>query len=320
MKLDPFIEAEKTAGHSVNKCCGLFEVSRAAYDQRRTGIPSARAVADAELTKQIEAVHAESKGTYGSPRVHRELGHRGVTCGRRRVTRLMRVAGLEGRCKKRWRKTTVADPEAEQAKDLIQRQFQPFVEIDRRYCGDITYIATWEGWSYLATVIDLASRKVVGWSLADHMRTELVEDALTMAFVNRAPEEGVIFHSDRGCNIRVGTSLISHATTAWCSRSGGRASAGTTPWPSPSLPPSNANSSTFGPGPPDQDFTEPSSNTSRVGTTPAGCTRRSATSARASTKCSTTTPTVRRHNQLKQPVRRTGSSPDLLSTSVSLYE
>ena len=83
----PLLEAEKTAGHSVNKCCGLFEVSRAAYDQRRTGIPSARAVADAELTKQIEAVHAESKGTHGSPRVHR-----GVTCGRRRVTRLMRVA------------------------------------------------------------------------------------------------------------------------------------------------------------------------------------------------------------------------------------
>jgi transposase InsO family protein len=111
----------------------------------------------------------------------------------------MRLAGLEGRCKKRWRKTTVADPEAEAAKDLIQRQFGPSVEIERRYCGDITYIATWENWAYLATVIDLASRKVVGWSLADHMRTELVEDALTMAFANRPPQEGLIFHSDRGC-------------------------------------------------------------------------------------------------------------------------
>ena len=187
------------------------------------------------------------------------------------------MAGPEGRCKKRWRKTTVADPEAEQAKDLIQRQFQPFVEIDRRYCGDITYIATWEGSAYLATVIDLASRKVVGWSLADHMRTELVEDALTMAFVNRAPEEGSFSIRTR-LQYMSRDSLISHATTAWCSRSGGRASAWTTPWPGPSLPPSNANSSTFGPGPPDQDFTEPSSNTSRVGTTPAGCTRRSATS------------------------------------------
>jgi putative transposase len=199
MKLDPFIEAEKTAGHSVQRTCCLFEVSRSAYYQRSNGSPSDRARSDVELTSQITEIFNESKGTYGSPRVHQELGHRGVVCGRRRVTRLMRLAGLEGRCKKRWRKTTVADPEAEATKDLIQRQFEPGEEIDRRYCGDITYIATWEGWAYLATVIDLASRKVVGWSLADHMRTELVEDALTLAFANRAPEEGVIFHSDRGC-------------------------------------------------------------------------------------------------------------------------
>ena len=199
MKMDPFIEAEEVAGHSVKHCCDLFEVSRAAYYQRRNGEPSVRATTDAELTEQIKAIHAESKGTYGSPRIHRELGHRGVVCGRRRVTRLMRIAGLEGRCKKRWRKTTMADPEAEAAKDLIQRHFGPCEEIDRRYVGDITYIATWEGWAYLATVIDLASRKVVGWALADHMRTELVEDALTMAFTNRRPDEGVIFHSDRGC-------------------------------------------------------------------------------------------------------------------------
>ena len=93
----------------------------------------------------------------------------------------------------------MADPDAEAARDLIQRHFGPCEEIDRRYVGDITYIGTWEGWAYLATVIDLASRRVVGWALADHMRTELVEDALSMAFANRAPERGVIFHSDRGC-------------------------------------------------------------------------------------------------------------------------
>jgi putative transposase len=199
VRVDPFIEAEKQAGHNVNKACELLEVSRAAYYQRRNGKPSARRVTDAQLTEQIHAIHAESKGTYGSPRVHRELGHRGVICGRRRVTRLMRLAGLEGRCKKRWRKTTLPDPEADRARDLIQRHFGPCEEIDRRFVGDITYIATWEGWAYLATVIDLASRKVVGWSLADHMRTELVEDALSMAFANRSPDEGVIFHSDRGC-------------------------------------------------------------------------------------------------------------------------
>ncbi len=183
-----------------NACC-LLQVSRAAYYQRQRAVPSARAVTDAELTEQITAIHTESKGTYGSPRVHRALRKRGVGCGQGRVCRLMRQAGLEGRCTKRWRKTTVADPEAEHALDLIRRQFGPGAEIDRRYVGDITYLATWEGWSYLATVIDLSSRRVVGWALADHMRTELVSDALNMAFRNRSPEEGLIFHSDRGCQL-----------------------------------------------------------------------------------------------------------------------
>lgn len=199
MKMDPFIEAEEAAGHSVKRCCELFEVSRAAYYERRRGLPSARELSDAELTEKIIAIHKESKGTYGSPRMHRELVKRDIFCGRRRVRRLMHQARLEGRCKKRWRKTTVPDPAAERAKDLIQRHFGPCTELDRRYVGDITYIMTWEGWAYLATVIDLASRRVVGWALADHMRTELVEEALKMAFVTRRPAEGVIFHSDRGC-------------------------------------------------------------------------------------------------------------------------
>ncbi len=198
MKLDPFIEAEKIAGHGVQRTCALFEVSKSAYYQRRNGAPSQREITDAELLEQISAIHTESKGTYGAPRIHKELLHRHVPCGRRKVTRLMRAAGLEGRCKKRWRTTTVADPEAEAARDLIGRHFGPCEEMDRRYVGDITYISTWEGWAYLATVIDLASRRVVGWALADHMRSELVEDALTMAFANRAPQRGVIFHSDRG--------------------------------------------------------------------------------------------------------------------------
>jgi putative transposase len=198
VKLYPFIEAEKVAGRNVDKACRLLEVSKSAYYQRRNGTPSQRALTDAALLEQITAIHKESDGTYGSPRVHKELLHRHVACGRRRVTRLMRRAGLEGRCKKRWRKTTIAYPQAERARDLIQRHFGPCEEFDRRYVGDITYIGTWEGWSYLATVIDLASRRVVGWALADHMRTELVEDALKMAFAHRAPEKGVIFHSDRG--------------------------------------------------------------------------------------------------------------------------
>ena len=199
MSVDPFIVVEEAAGHSVKNACRLLEVSRAAFYQRRKQELSARAVFDAELIEKITAIHTESKGTYGSPRVHRALRKRGVRCGKRRVRKLMRGAGLEGRAKKRWRKTTVADPAAAAALDLIQRTFGPGAEIDRRYVGDITYIATWEGWAYLATVIDLASRKIVGWALGDHMRTELVSDALQMALRNRGPADGLIFHSDRGC-------------------------------------------------------------------------------------------------------------------------
>jgi putative transposase len=199
VNVDPFIEAEEVAGHSVKNACRLLEISRAAYYQRRKDVPCARDVSDAELLEKITVIHTESRRTYGSPRVHQSLRRQGVACGKRRVRRLMRLAGLEGRCLKRWRKTTVADPEAEKALDLIQRAFGPGAEIDRRYVGDITYISTWEGWAYLATVIDLSSRRVVGWALADNMRTELVSDALTMALQHRRPEEGVIFHSDRGC-------------------------------------------------------------------------------------------------------------------------
>ena len=199
MKVHPFVEAEKAAGHSVLTACRLLEVSRAAFYQRLDPTPSAKERSDAELVERIQAIHTESKGTYGSPRVHQELRKRGVECGQRRVRRLMRQAGLEGRCKRRWRKTTIADPAAEAARDLIQRAFGPCAEVDRRYVGDITYVATWEGWAYLATVIDLSSRRVVGWALAEHMRTELVSDALKMAFRNRRPGEGLIFHSDRGC-------------------------------------------------------------------------------------------------------------------------
>ncbi len=199
MTVDPFIGAEEVAGNGAERACRLLEVSRSAYYERKKAVPSPRELGDAELNEKITAIHAESKGTYGSPRVHQELRKRGVECGRRRVRRLMRRAGLEGRCKKRWRQTTVPDPAAEAAKDLIGRHFAPGIELDRRYVGDITYIATWEGWAYLATVIDLASRRVVGWALADHMRTDLVSEALEMAFFGRRPAAGAIFHSDRGC-------------------------------------------------------------------------------------------------------------------------
>lgn len=199
MRAQPFIGAEKAAGHGVARACRLLKVSRAAYYQRRAGIPSPRAIADAAITARITSIHQESQGTYGSPRVRQMLRREDISCGKRRVARLMRAAGLEGRRKKRWRTTTIADPAAERARDLIRRDFAPRQGADQRYAGDITYVMTWEGWAYLATVIDLSSRRVVGWALADHMRTGLVEDALSMAFTQRRPAAGVIFHSDRGC-------------------------------------------------------------------------------------------------------------------------
>jgi putative transposase len=143
VKMHPFIEAEKAAGHGVQHACRLLEVSRAAYYQRRHGVPSPRAVADAAITAKITVIHEVSGGTYGSPRMHRALRKdEGVMCGKRRVARLMRTAGLEGRRKKQWRTTTIADPAAERAGDLIRRDFGPGPGTDRRYAGDITCIAT----------------------------------------------------------------------------------------------------------------------------------------------------------------------------------
>jgi transposase InsO family protein len=194
----PFIEAEKAEQHNVAKACELLEVSRSAFYDWHQHIPSARQVADEELAERIQEIYDDSKGTYGWPRVHQALRRDGVCVRRERVARIMRRRGLVGRCRRRWTKTTISDPGAA-AVDLLKRAFGPgTVDVDRVYVGDITYIWTWEGWAYLATVIDLASRRVVGWALADHMRAELVCDALRMAIVHRRPAPGLIFHSDRG--------------------------------------------------------------------------------------------------------------------------
>ncbi|WP_419992669.1 IS3 family transposase [Streptomyces boninensis] len=199
MTVHPFIEAEKQAGHSVKRACELLKVSRAAFYARRAGSRCPRRQQDDELADQIAAVHAHSRGAYGSPRVHAALRREGVRCGRRRVARLMRQAGLLGRCRGRRVRTTVQDPHARRRPDLVQRDFATATRLDARWCGDITYIPTDQGWLYLATVIDIASRKVVGWATADHLRTSLVTDALLAACRGRRPGRGLIFHADRGC-------------------------------------------------------------------------------------------------------------------------
>jgi transposase InsO family protein len=193
-----FVEAEKAQRRNVSKACELVQVSTSAFYDWRGHVPTKRQLADDTLAERIQAIFDESRGTYGWPRVHRALRAEGVHASRKRVARIMRQKGLVGRCRRRSTRTTTSDPET-RAVDLLKRAFGPdTVELDRVYVSDITYVRTWEGWLYLATVIDLASRRVVGWSMADHMRTELVADALRMAVAARRPEPGLIFHSDRG--------------------------------------------------------------------------------------------------------------------------
>ncbi len=200
MNVYPFIEAEKAGKHNVKRACELLKVSRSAYYQHKTGVRSVRERVDAQLTERITAVYAVSNGTYGAPRVHADLAEDGMRHGRKRVARLMRAAGLAGKSPRRWRTTTIPDPNAGKRPDLVGRDFATdAAAVDTRWCGDITYINTWQGWLYLATVIDLASRRIVGWAIAEHLKTDLVDAALTDALVRRRPASGLVFHSDRGC-------------------------------------------------------------------------------------------------------------------------
>jgi transposase InsO family protein len=199
MNVYPFIEAEKVEHRNVTKACELMEVSRSAFYEWQKHEPTRRDIDDEELARRIVEIHDHSRGTYGAPRIHAALARNGHHISRKRVARIMAQKGLAGRCKRRWKRTTIADPEAQAAADLVKRVFGPgTVEVDRIYVGDITYVWTWEGWAYLATVIDLASRRVVGWAIATHMEASLVCDALSMAIDARRPAPGFIFHSDRG--------------------------------------------------------------------------------------------------------------------------
>jgi putative transposase len=193
-----FIEAEK-ARHRVRTLCRVMKVSSSAYYQWVNRPLSARARADAALTETIRDIHAGSRGTYGAPRVHFELGEdHDVACGRKRVARLMRQAGIQGVTRRRSRGLTRRDPDATPSDDLVERNFTPD-RPDRLWVADITQQRTWEGWLYLAVVIDAFARRVVGLAMADHLRTELVLEALDMAVAHRRPGPGVVHHSDHGC-------------------------------------------------------------------------------------------------------------------------
>lgn len=196
----------------------VLGVSTAGYHAWRRREPSARAKADAALLKQIRTVHAVSQGTSGAPRIHAELEAEGIRVGRKRIARLMHDAGLAGVSRRRRPRTTLGDQAARPAPDLVKRSFTA-ERADRLWVADITYVPTMAGFLYLAVVLDAFSRRIVGWAMADHLRTELVLDALEMALAQRRPRD-VIHHSDQGSQY---TSL---AFGARCREAGVRPSMG----------------------------------------------------------------------------------------------
>ena len=192
-----FIHAER-ACWSVRLLCRVLGVARSAYYAWCRDVPSPRALDDATLVVHIKAIHRRSRATYGSPRVYVELRADGFEVGRRRVARLMREHGLEGIPKKRFKgSTTDSVHEDPVAPNLLDRKFV-VAGPNLAWVGDITYLPTQAGWVYLAVLLDLYSRKVVGWSLASHMQTELCLEALAQAVALRAPQAGLVHHTDRG--------------------------------------------------------------------------------------------------------------------------
>jgi len=190
------VQQEK-ATHHVATLCRVLGVSPSGYYAWCDRPPSPRARIDQVLLVQIHAIHERSRSTYGAPRIHAELRAQGVRCGRKRVARLMRQAGLAGAQRRRYRGTTRQNPDAVAAPDLVQRDFTASGP-DQLWVADITYVPTGEGWLYLATLLDAWSRRIVGWAMGDTLRTALVVDALNMALWNRRPVGEVVHHSDRG--------------------------------------------------------------------------------------------------------------------------
>ena len=197
MRLFKLIDAEK-ASYPISLVCRVLGISRSGYYAWKDRPPSNRDRENAALTEKIRQIHHRSRQVYGYPRVHAELKALGVHSSRKRVARLMRKAGLRGCPRDRKKRTTTRrDKHAVPAPDLVKRNFHAIAP-DKLWTSDITYVHTQEGFVYLAFILDVYSRKVVGWSMASHLRTELVVDALEMALWRRKPDAGLIHHTDRG--------------------------------------------------------------------------------------------------------------------------
>jgi transposase InsO family protein len=181
----------------VRRMCAELNVSPSGYYAWRTRPASAREMANRELYQQIEAVYHDNRSVYGSPRIYRELKDQGVACSQNRVARLMRLRGLKAKQSKRFRSTTKRNQADAAAPNLLKRDFEA-EQPGEKWVADITYIPTQEGWLYLAAILDLYTRRIVGWAMAERMTSDLTLTALKMALGQRQPAAGLIHHSDRG--------------------------------------------------------------------------------------------------------------------------
>ena len=213
---------EHEAVFLVSRMCRVFEVSRSGFYEWLSRPESARKQADRQLTEDLKQIFEDSRQTYGTRRIQDDLDQQGQRVSRARIGRLMRQAGLRGKTRRRFRATTNSNHTLPVAPNRLDRQFQ-VAEPDRVYVGDITYVATGEGWLYLAVFLDLFSRQVVGWAMSAWMTADLVVDALQMARWRRRPDKGLLVHSDRGSQYASGrfqTMLKDHGYIGSMSRKG----------------------------------------------------------------------------------------------------
>lgn len=211
--------------YPVRLMCRVLEVSRAGFYAWQTREPCARAVVDERLKVQVRAFHARSDGSYGAPRVLRDLRDDGIRVGQKRVARLMRQLGLRGRERRAWVRTTQSDHDYPPAPNLLNRRFAvtDVPAVNRVWVSDVTYVPTQAGWLYLAVVLDLASRRCIGWAMEDTLDTQLTLNALRMALGTRTPEPGLLHHSDRGATYACDayrTELATHGIVVSMSRTG----------------------------------------------------------------------------------------------------
>jgi putative transposase len=254
----------------------VLGVNRTSFHDWERRPPSDRALTDAWLIEKIKQIHHASRGVYGSPRIHAELRlEHGIRVGRKRVARLMKAAGISGiKPRKRWR-TTIRVPGVEPAADLVERDFRPSGP-NVLWVADITYLRTGEGWLHLAAVQDAHSRQIVGWSMATHMRSTLVVDALQMALARRRPGPGLIHHSDQGSQYVSLAFGGPHVRPGSRSRWAPAETHTTTPSPRRSSRRSRRSSSTAARGHRGSSSGPPCSSTSRRSTTATAATPRSA--------------------------------------------